>query len=191
MLGVYSVTQEQYKRVMASNPSEFKGPQNPVDSVRWDDAMEFCQKLSALAKERAAGRVYRLPTEAEWEYACRAGTTTQYSFGHDAGSLDKYGWYGGNSNGKAHPVGEKLANPWGLYDMHGNVREWCADLYGGYPGGSVTDPTGAESGSRRVLRGGSWYNPAEYCRSAVRSGFDPSIRLIYHGFRVTCVPSGQ
>ncbi|MEC8555072.1 MAG: formylglycine-generating enzyme family protein [Planctomycetota bacterium] len=191
MLGVYEVTQEQYERVMGVNPSEFKGPQNPVEKVSWEDAVEFCQKLSALPEERSAGRVYRLPTEAEWEYACRAGTTTDYSFGDDAVSLDKYAWYGKNSGRETHPVGQKQPNAWGLYDMHGNVFEWCADGYGDYPSDAVTDPTGAKSGSSRVLRGGSWGRAAEVCRSAYRYRLHPSYRFNFYGFRVTCVPSGQ
>lgn len=190
-IGVHEVTQEQYERVMSSNPSYFKGPQNPVTSVTWDDAVKFCEKLSALPEEKAAGRVYRLPTEAEWEYACRAGTTTKYSFGDIEGALGDYAWYRANSGGKTHRVGAKRRNPWGLYDMRGNVWEWCQDWYGDYPKGAVTDPTGAESGSYRVRRGGSWDYTAELCRSAWRFRGLPSSRISLNGFRVTCVPSGQ
>ena len=129
-LGVYEVTQEQYERVMGKNPSNFKGPQNPVEKVSWDDAVEFCRKLSELPEEKAAGRIYRLPTEAEWEYACRAGTTTKYSFGDSESELGEYGWFDKNSDRKTHPVGQKQPNKWGLYDMHGNVWEWCSDWYG-------------------------------------------------------------
>ena len=196
-LGVYEVTQEQYERVMGSKPSRSGGSTNPVEQVSWEDAMKFCQKLSALKEERAAGRVYRLPTEAEWEYACRAGTTTDYSFGDLVrGSINqvkatfgKHAWYNPNSGGKTHPVGEKLANPWGLYDMYGNVWEWCSDRYGDYPSSAVTDPIGADEGSRRVIRGGGWGDiPWE---SARRRNNDPSDRFVSFGFRVTCVPSGQ
>ena len=128
-LGVTEVTQEQYQKVMGTNPSYFKGPQNPVETVSWADAVEFCRKLSAMPAEKTAGHVYRLPTEAEWEYACRAGTTTAYSFGDDASRLGDYGWFGGNSDSKTHQVGEKKPNAWGLYDMHGGVYEWCQDRY--------------------------------------------------------------
>ncbi len=190
-VGIHEVTQEQYEKVMGTNPSGFKGPQNPVEQVSWEDAVEFCRKLSELPEEKAAGRVYRLPTEAQWEYACRAGTTTEYSFGNDAESLGEYSWFFANSGGKTHAVGQKLPNAWGLYDMHGNVFEWCMDRYGDYPRGSVTDPVGASSGSNRVCRGGSWIYAAEGCRSAIRKRDYPSDRNDDYGFRVTCVPSGQ
>jgi formylglycine-generating enzyme required for sulfatase activity len=157
-LGQYEVTQEQYERVMGKNPSKFKGKQNPVEMVKWNDAVEFCRKLSELSEEKSAGIVYRLPTGAEWEYSCRAGTTTKYSFGDSSSELGDYAWYSKNSGKTTHPVGGKKPNPWGLYDMHGNVWEWCQDRYGDYPSGSVTDPTGAASGSVRVSRGGSWFN---------------------------------
>ncbi len=190
-IGVHEVTQEQYERVMGSNPSHFKDPQNPVERVSWVDAVKFCEKLSASPEEKAAGRVYRLPSEAEWEYACRAGTTTTYSFGNDEGALGDYAWYNASSTNKTHLVGEKRENPWGLYDMHGNVWEWCQDWYGNYRMGAVTDPTGPNSGSARVDRGGSWNDLAENCRSASRSHASPSYRNLYIGFRVVCVPSGQ
>ena len=183
-LGVYEVTQEQYEQVMGSNPSEFKGPQNPVEMVSWDEAVEFCRKLSALPAEKSAGYVYRLPTEAEWEYACRAGTTTKYSFGDSESELGDYAWYRDNSGFTTHSVGQKKPNGFGLYDMHGNVWEWCQDWFGDYPKGSTTDPTGAASGWRRVLRGGGWDYSADGCRSAYRSGINPSIRIISLGFRV-------
>jgi len=128
--------------------------------------------------------VYRLPTEAEWEYACRAGTTTAYGFGDDASRLGDYGWFRSNSDSKTHPVGEKKPNAWGLHDMHGNVYEWCQDWYGAYPSGSATDPTGATSGSFRVSRGGSWYVIAGYCRLANRGRGTPVYRNFGLGFRV-------
>jgi formylglycine-generating enzyme required for sulfatase activity len=183
-LGVYEVTQEQYEQVMGSKPSKFKGPRNPVEQVDWNDAVAFCRKLSELPSGKSGGYVYRLPTEAEWEYACRAGTTTTYSFGDSESELGAYAWYKDNSGRTTHPVGGKKPNGWGLYDMHGNVFEWCRDWHGGYPSGSVTDPTGATSSSRRVSRGGSWYDGARHCRSATRNGGAPGYRLSNHGFRV-------
>ena len=185
-MGVTEVTQEQYQKVMVTNPSQFKGPQNPVEKVSWADAVEFCRKLSALPAEKTAGHVYRLPTEAEWEYACCSGTATAYSFGDDASRLGDYGWFGSNSGSKTHPVGEKKPNAWGLYDMHGNVWEWCQDWHGDYPSGSATDPTGATSGSLRVFRGGSWYYLARHCRSATRLRYPPLYEVSYLGFRVLC-----
>ena len=183
-LGVYEVTQEQYEGVMGTNPSRFTGRQNPVDRVSWDDAVEFCRKLSALPAEKKAGYVYRLPTEAEWEYSCRAGTQTTYSFGDSESELGEYAWYYDNSERTTHPVGGKKPNPWGLYDMHGNVWEWCSDRYGNYPSGSVTDPTGATSGSYRVIRGGSWSDTSQYARSAGRNRSSPDNRYNNMGFRV-------
>ena len=193
-MGVHEVTQTQYEQVMGSNPSKFKGRSNPVEKVSWDDAVSFCQKLSSLRDEQAAGRVYRLPTEAEWEYACRAGTATEYSFGDDASALSTYGWFDANLSSSmkgmsSHPVGEKRANGWGLYDMHGNVWEWCSDWFGKYPNGSVTDPIGPASGSSRVLRGGGWNRNASHCRSARRRDFTPDSRYIFLGFRVVMSPS--
>jgi formylglycine-generating enzyme required for sulfatase activity len=162
----------------------------PVEQVSWEDAVEFCKKLSDLPEEKAAGRVYRLPTEAEWEYACRAGSKTAYSFGESSESLGDYTYFQGNSNGQTHPVGEKKANAWGLHDMHGNVWEWCSDWYGEYPKGAVSDPVGPREGSCRVLRGGSWYGGAALCRSAYRYWLIPSYRLDDFGFRVALSPSG-
>ncbi|MDA7864653.1 formylglycine-generating enzyme family protein [bacterium] len=190
-MGVHEVTQAQYEQVMGVNPSHFKDADNPVEKVSWEDAVEFCRKLSELPAEKAAGNVYRLPTEAEWEYACRAGTTTKYSFGDDESELGDYAWYGFNSDQKTHPVGSKKPNAWGLYDMHGNVWEWCQDWEEDYPSGSVTDPSGATSGSFRVLRGGGWYGTAGYCRSAYRDGGGPSIRGYDLGCRVCLSPSGK
>ncbi len=183
-LGVYEVTQQQYEKVMGTNPSKYKGPQNPVEKVNWNDAVEFCRKLSSLPEEKAAGYVYRLPTEAEWEYACRAGTTTKYSFGDSESELGDYAWYNENSGSTTHPVGSKKPNAWGLYDMHGNVIEWCQDRYGSYPSGSVTDPTGAAAGSYRVYRGGCWSDSSGICRSALRSRRTPDYRYHNLGFRV-------
>jgi formylglycine-generating enzyme required for sulfatase activity len=182
-LGVTEVTQGQYKQVMGTNPSWNQGDKiqvessmHPVEQVSWEDAVEFCKKLSDLPEEKKAGRIYRLPTEAQWEYACRAGSKTAYSFGEGSKSLGDYAWFDQNSNRQTHPVGEKKANAWGLYDMHGNVWEWCSDWYGQYPKGAVSDPVGTRESSNRVFRGGSWYDHFEYCRSARRLGYFPSGR---------------
>ena len=147
--------------------------------------------MSELPAEKAAGNVYRLPTEAEWEYACRAGTTTKFSFGDNESGLGDYAWYYDNSDRNTHPVGGKKPNAWGLCDMHGNVLECCQDWKGDYPSGSVTDPTGPVEGSFPVIRGGSWSDPAENCRSAIRFWSVPSDRGSYLGFRVSLSPSGK
>jgi formylglycine-generating enzyme required for sulfatase activity len=191
-LGVTEVTQEQFERVMGSNPSNFKGALLPVEQVSWEDAVEFCRKLSALPAERSAGRVYRLPTEAEWEYACRAGSRTKWSFGDSGSSLGDYAWYTSNSGGKTQPVGTKKPNAWGLYDMHGNVWEWCSDWWKrDYTTTAVSDPTGPAAGSIRVYRGGGWDGPAWICRSAFRGRVRPSDRGIVLGFRVAFSSVGQ
>ena len=181
-LGRTEVTQAQWTAVMGSNPSYYKGDNLPVERVSWNDAMDFCRKLTE--RERAAGRLagdlaYTLPTEAQWEYACRAGTTGDY-----AGALDAMAWYSANSGDQTHPVGQKQTNAWGLHDMHGNVSELCLDWYGNYPGGSVTDPTGAASGSLRVIRGGDWDAAAINCLSAVRIRCGPGARIDNIGFRL-------
>ena len=185
--GRTEVTQGQWEAVMESNPSEFKGSNLPVENVSWKDSMAFCRKLTE--RERAAGRLpdgyeYTLPTEAQWEYACRAGSVGAY-----AGDLDAIAWYGNNSGNRTHPAGTKLPNAWGLYDMHGNVWEWCRDWYGDYPGGTVTDPAGPSQGSLRVCRGGSWYNVASRCRSALRDGYYPGYRIYDLGFRLVLAPA--
>ena len=168
-MGVYTVTQEQYQAVMGKNPSFFKGEKNlPVETVSWDDCQEFIKKLRDKDK-----KLYRLPTEAEWEYSCRAGTTTAFYFGDDKGVLGQYAWFSDNSDEKTHPVGQKKPNQWGLYDMHGNVHQWCQDVYGEYPQKDVVDPTGAEKSEFRVLRGGSYGDHPMYCRSACRGRWEP------------------
>jgi formylglycine-generating enzyme required for sulfatase activity len=195
-LGAYEVTQSEYKQVMNKNPSFVQGgkirdsSRHPVEQVSWNDAVEFCKRLSELPEEKRAGRVYRLPTEAEWEYACRAGSKTAYSFGESSKALDDYAWYDGGSNRQTHPVGEKKPNAWGLYDMHGNVWEWCSDWYGQYPKGAVSDPAGPKEGSARVQRGGGWVGLAAVCRSAHRDGFIPSVRDADGGFRVALSSAG-
>ena len=185
-LGKTPVTQAQYEAFIGSNPSNFTaaGPNAPVERVSWLDAMEFCEKLNA--REQAAGRLpegyaYTLPTEAQWEYACRAGTTGSY-----AGNPEAMAWHKGNSNETTHPVGEKTPNAWGLYDMSGNVLQWCFDWYGDYPGGAVTDPTGPASGHFRMARGGSWR--VEIFRSASRAGGSSARRDYTLGFRLALAP---
>jgi formylglycine-generating enzyme required for sulfatase activity len=178
-LGVYEVTQAQWRAVMGDNPSSFKGDDHPVDNVSWDDCQEFCKKLSLRD-----GRRYRLPTEAEWEYACRAGTTSQYYSGDGEEALRKVGWYAGNSWRQPHVVGGLAPNAWGLYDMHGNVWEWCADGAGPYPAGNVTDYKGPQSGINRILRGGCWANDARDCRAAYRGKVPPVGHTPGWGLRV-------
>ena len=189
-IGIVEVTQEQYTLVMGTNPSNFKDLTNPVEQVSWEDAMNFCRKLSELPYEKNAGRSYRLPTEAEWEYACRAGTTTKFTFGDDQSSLGDHAWFDMNSSNKTNPVGEKKPNAWGLYDMHGNVWEWCSDWYGEYPKGVVSDPSGPQKGSLRALRGGSWNDRAGLCRSANRGGDSPDARSCPLGFRIALSSTG-
>jgi formylglycine-generating enzyme required for sulfatase activity len=186
-LGKFEVTQEQWEAVMGGNPSHFKGKQNPVDRVSWEAAQEFIKKLNE--KFAASGTTFSLPTEAQWEYACRAGGSTRYGFGNAEGDLAEYGWLADNAGGTTHPVGEKKPNAWGLYDMHGNVWEWCADWYDGkyYSQSSATDPTGPTVVSSRVLRGGSWGDPAPYCRSASRFCLPPWFCVYCYGLRVACV----
>jgi len=177
------VTQGQWQAVMGNNPSYFNncGEDCPVEQVSWNDAQEFIRRLNQ--KESVSG--YRLPTEAEWEYAERAGTNTVYSFGDSDSQLSNYAWYAGNSGGKTHPVAQKNSNSWGLYDMHGNAWEWYQDWYGSYPTGSVTDPKGPSSGSYRVHRGGSWRSRARGCRSANRYFSTPDFRDDNLGFRLS------
>jgi len=209
-LSKYEVTQKEWFEVMGKNPSYFKGDNLPVENVSWYDAIEYCNARSqkegltpayTIDKSRSDpnnqnsydnvrwvvtwnrnANGYRLPTEAEWEYACRAGTTTAYNTG--ASITDNTGWYSANSDRKTHPVGQKPANAWGLYDMHGNVFEWCWDWYDDYPSGAQPDPVGASSGSSRVERGGSWNITAQFARSAFRNYADPYDRYIDLGFRV-------
>jgi formylglycine-generating enzyme required for sulfatase activity len=182
-LGNYEVTQGQWQAVMGQNPSQFKGDALlPVENVSWKDVQEFLRRLNA----REGGPKYRLPTEAEWEYAARAGTSTAYSFGDSERQLREYAWYDGNSGNKTHPVGQKKPNEWGLYDMQGNVWEWVQDWYGkdSYTSAAVTDPQGPPSGSHRVIRGGSWYYGAGSCRSAYRGHYGPGYRGGHLGFRL-------
>ena len=179
-MGIYPVTQAQYEAVLQKTPSAFKVKDRPVEQVSWDNAFAFCKKLSSVTD-----RVISLPTEAQWEYACRAGSTTTYSFGDSDSRLDSYGWYDENSGEGTHPVGQKKPNAWGLYDMHGNVWEWCSDWYvDSYANADVRDPKGPSSGTARVLRGGSWHSLPRRCRSATRLWLEPDNRGNGIGFRV-------
>ncbi|MEI8355572.1 MAG: formylglycine-generating enzyme family protein [Deltaproteobacteria bacterium] len=164
------VTQAQWKRVMGNNPSKFKeaGPNAPVETVSWSECHEFIMKLNELPRIRTAGML-RLPTDAEWEYAARAGTQTAYYFGDDSATLGDYAWFAGNSGMKSHPVAQKNPNAWGLFDMHGNVWEWCANWFGPYSPEYEADPQGSKSGPGRVGRGGGWDDFAGDLRAAYRS----------------------
>ena len=198
-LGKYEVTQGEWKKVMGTEPWKgLAGVQAdkdcPATYVSWDDATAFCEKLTAI--ERKAGTLkaneeYRLPTEAKWEYACRAGTTTAFSFGDDKSKLGEYAWFDDNTGSEkyAHKVGLKKPNPWGMHDMHGNAWEWCSDWYGTLPGG--TDPVGPKGGSDRVNRGGGWWCSPGNCRSANRDDSSPSYRGDFLGFRVARSQSAQ
>lgn len=198
-LGKFPIKQSEWECVMGTNPSAFKkagGPSAPVEDVSWDDAMAFCQKLNE--RESRAGRLpegytYKLPTEAQWEYACRAGSTGAYA-GLDPNIngpesvirnyVNGLAWYDLNSQGHTQPVGQKLPNAWGLFDMHGNVWEWCLDWHGAYPGGAVSDHIGLSPGRHRILRGGSWENGLWQSRSAHRTSKAPGERDMTIGFRV-------
>ncbi len=195
-MGVYTVTQSQWISMMeGSEPwclgdNVKQGSDYPATYVIHDDAVEFCYQLSEL--ENAA---YRLPTEAQWEYACRARSSAAYCFGDNAAQLEQYAWFVENAFGVdekyAHRVGQKLPNAFGLYDMHGNVDEWCSDWSGEYLGDTMDDPAGPSFGSFRVSRGGSWHYPAHYCRSARRRRCHPWYRDFNYGFRVSLSPSGK
>jgi formylglycine-generating enzyme required for sulfatase activity len=185
-LGENEVTQALYEEVMGVNPSHFKGPELPVEKVSWDDAIAFIQKLNQReldAGRRPEGIGYSLPTEAQWEYACRAGTTTAYSFG--ATITPEQANFNDSNLGKTTDVGSYPANAWGFHDLHGNVYEWTADWHENYPAGAVSDPAGAETGSKRVYRGGSWNLNGRYLRSASRYGSAPGFRGNYLGFRLS------
>jgi formylglycine-generating enzyme required for sulfatase activity len=183
-IGKYPITQGQWKKVMGNNPSHFSdgGDQCPVEQVSWDDAQAFIKKLN-----QQTGHTYRLPSEAEWEYACRAGSTAKWCFGDDESQLKDYAWYNANSGGETHPVGEKRPNAFGLYDMHGNVWEWCEDpWHSDYKGAPSDGRVWVEGGNkdRRVLRGGSWFSNSDYSRAALRLINSPVSRVNSRGFRV-------
>ena len=202
LLGTTEVTQGQFKTVMGTEPWLNKGDvqigeDNAASYVDWNDATAFCQRLTDTDHKNgklSAGESYRLPTEAEWEYACRASTQTAFSFGDDDGQLGQYAWFKGNAfdagERYAHAVGLKKPNPWGLYDMHGNVWEWCSNWYDGKLSGG-TDPVGPEGGFGRARRGGGWGGYSDVCRSAARNLEDPSLRINYQGFRVARSQSAQ
>jgi formylglycine-generating enzyme required for sulfatase activity len=198
-IGKFQVTQGEYLAVKGTNPSYFQPPNaaadtnRPVEWVSWSDATNYCSLVTQ--RERAAGRittnaVFRLPTEAEWEYACRAWTSTRFYYGDDPGytNLTKYAWYYADSGSMTHPVGQKQPNPWGLYDVHGNVWEWCQDWYTNYSSGLVLDPQGPDSGLARVVRGGGWDGLGGDCRSASRAAADPASRGANSGFRIVLAP---
>lgn len=175
-MGKYEVTQKQWETVMGNNPSYFKGSGRlPIEFVSWEEVQHFISVLNS----RSNIYIYRLPTEAEWEYAARAGSSGDY-----AGYLEEMAWYGKNSGNKTHVVGTKQPNAWGLYDMYGNVYEWCSDWYGNYSSAVETDPGGIESGSDRVYRGGSCYRTNVFCRSATRYSGAPFYRNFCLGFRL-------
>ena len=193
-MGLCEVTQAQYESVMGINPSKFKGDANrPVERMTWDQASAFCRKLGELPGEQSAGAVYRLPTEAEWEYACRAGTTTSwYGTDYEAAVLQQ-AWIRANAGQTTHPVGQMAPNAWGLYDIQGNVFEWCQDWYSGdyYRQSPNVDPTGPPDGSERVCRGGCWYYGAGHCRSANRWRFGQGSDRDALGFRVVRTVSAE
>jgi formylglycine-generating enzyme required for sulfatase activity len=184
-IGKYEVTQAQWEVVMGSNPSSFKGDDLPVENVSWNDVNEFIKRLN-----QKTGLQFRLPTEAEWEYAARADSTTEYDFGDDQTQLGDYAWFGENSGGTTHPVGQKKPNGFGLFDMYGNVWEWCSDLYSDTyyeeckRQGTVEGPPGPDTGSNRVFRGGGWGIDAVGCRSANRCYDEPGFRGGILGFRL-------
>jgi formylglycine-generating enzyme required for sulfatase activity len=209
-MGKCEVTQGEYQALMGSNPSYFNGFRNwpnpgtdygtdlsrPVEQVNWDEATNYCSKLTEA--QRAAGQIptncaYRLPTEAEWEYACRGWTSTMLSYGDDPGytNLSAYAWHEGNAGEMTHPVGQKLPNPWGLHDIHGNVSEWCQDWFDSYTGGTALDPLGPSTGTLRSFRSGDWFSSGGASRSACRYGDLPTNRRFWKGFRVLLAPEQQ
>jgi formylglycine-generating enzyme required for sulfatase activity len=189
-LSVFPVTQGEYQAIMGKNPSKHPkgGEFQPVENVSWTDAELFCTRLSHRAEESGHHRTYRLPTEAEWEYACRAGSTNLFSFGADPALGDTHAWTGENSDAMTHPVGLKLPNAWGLYDMHGNVWEWCLDWFEPYPAMPLTDPVGPASSKYKLFKGGGWNQDLEYARAVNRFMMSPSNGIHFVGFRVALGP---
>jgi formylglycine-generating enzyme required for sulfatase activity len=202
----YLVTQEQYQRVMGENPSRWKADKNPVEQVRWSDAVKFCNERSHLEGLQPCydletwqcnfdANGYRLPTEAEWEYACRAGTQTAYFFGSDHSKLTDYAWFDKNSGRHPQPVGQKRPNPWGLYDICGNVWQWCNDFYkvDYYQEAAQENPRGPKEGKSKVVRGGAWKFSAQNCRSGFRYNENPGYADVCFGYDIygfRCVRNG-
>jgi formylglycine-generating enzyme required for sulfatase activity len=191
------VTQDLYEKTMGENPSRWKGGRNPVEQVRWSDAVRFCNRRSERAGLRPCYDLktwkcdfdadgYRLPTEAEWEYACRAGTSTAYFFGDDPSKLGDYGWFDKNSGGHPRPVGQKQPNAWGLFDICGNLWEWCNDFYSVdyYSKSPMTDPKGPDTGQTKVVRGGAWRFSAQRCRSGYRYNENPGYADVCFGYDI-------
>ena len=190
-LGIYEVTQEEYERVMGVNPSQFKGRRRPVERVSWKEAMEFCKRLSELPEEKAKGHLYRLPTEAEWEYSCRGGVS-EFSIYHFGNTITKANANFGRNVGQTTDVGTYASNGFGLYDMHGNVWEWCIDGKREYRDRAEVDPRGPmEDGSNRVCRGGGWGSSADGCRAASRHWSTPTYTNSFLGLRLARVSSGE
>lgn len=191
-IGKYEVTQDDYAAVIGRNPSHFSGEgRRPVEKVSFVEASAYCAALTRRETDAGrlpAGYVYRLPFEAEWEYACRAGSTNLFSFGDDAGQAGAFAWTAENSDAATHPVGLKQPNAWGLHDMHGNVWEWCQDWFEPYPARAVTDPVGPSGGKFKVFKGGGWNQDAEYGRSANRFMMSPSNGIHFVGFRIVLAP---
>jgi formylglycine-generating enzyme required for sulfatase activity len=187
-MGRFPVTQAQWQRIMGKNPSWKEGCATcPVEQVSWRDVQIFLRELNAMGQG-----AYRLPTEAEWEYAARAGSTGEYGFGDDPGLLGEYAWFYRNTKGGAQPVGQKPPNAWGLHDMHGNVWELVHDWYGPYPAsGAAVDPIGPGTGRYRVIRGGSWTNDVDLCRAATRMKVLPGNRHLNLGFRLALIPGNR
>jgi formylglycine-generating enzyme required for sulfatase activity len=195
-LGIYPVTQREWKKVMGDDPSGFKGDDNPVEKINWEACQHFVEKLN----EMEPGAKYRLPTEAEWEFACRAGSNKVYCFTGEEGYLGQYAWYLENSGAKTHPVGKKAMNAWGLYDVHGNVWEWCSDRFDSneddeeeeyydyytdcHEQGTVDDPQGPEAGVSHILKGGAWNSEGMQCASGSRFLWDESGRYENFGLRL-------
>ena len=194
-MGSHEVTQREFESAMGSNPSFFKGETLPVDKVSFLQAVAFCKAITI--RDRKAGRItgnmiYRLPTEAEWEYACLAGATTAFSFGDLAQETDAYLWSAENSEDKTNPVSQKKPNAWGLYDMHGNVWEWVVDWFAAHPKEpQLVDPSGPLQGKHRVFKGGGWYHEAKYARSTSRFMMEPGMAINYVGFRVVLAETGK
>jgi formylglycine-generating enzyme required for sulfatase activity len=193
----YEVTQEEYERVMGANPSKVKSKRNPVEQIRWSDAVRYCNARSEAEGLEPAydlrtwtcrfeANGYRLPTEAEWEYAARAGTDTAFAFGDSADAAPQYAWFEANARGKPKPVGVRKANAWGLHDMHGNVWEWCNDFYkvDYYAESPGEDPKGPDAGEKKVLRGGCWNSSADACRSAYRYNENPAYTDACFGYDI-------